>query len=324
MSDRKLIIKLTKNQNKITMNNKNINNSMDIKKILVPLDGSAKSEKILPYAWLFSEWFSSELNLFHSLPPKHPLANLKNNYSFVPDNNNDRGLLLAGLYMKEVQEHLGKHNINSKWGIASGQIASMIVSRAVTSSIGLIAMIANPTNKIKRIFFPKSIDYLWKTTSCPILIVKNNSFNSNSTNSITPSEIITSKEIITNPVLSKLITSISLATNVPLLIFLDKEEIELGEEISELLDDYKIKYNILYSQKNITESIKKAGMNSPRAWIIINSKLRYGINRAINGSNADAIFRSTDNPIIIVPDKHIVNQRSNLVHKNTQNLEINN
>ena len=77
MPDRKLIIKLTKNQNKMTMNNKNINNSMDIKKILVPLDGSSKSEKILPYAWLFSEWFSSELNLFHSLPPKHPLANLK-------------------------------------------------------------------------------------------------------------------------------------------------------------------------------------------------------------------------------------------------------
>jgi len=306
------------------INNSNTNNSMDIKKILVPLDGSSKSEKILPYAWLFSDWFSSELNLFHSLPPKHPLANLKNNYSLVPDNNNDRGLLLAGLYMKEVQEHLSKNNINSKWGIASGQIASMIVSRAVTSSIELIAMIANPTNKIKRIFFPKSIDYLWKTTSCPILIVKNNNFNSNSTNSITPSEIITSKEILTNPVLAKLITSISLATNVPLLIFLDKDESNLDKEISKLLGNYKIKYNILYSQKNITESIKKAAINSPRAWIVINSRLRYGINRAINGSNADAIFRNTDNPLIIVPDKHIVNQRSNQVHKNTQNLEINN
>ena len=60
-----------------------IKNNIDIKKILVPLDGSAKSEKIIPYAWLFSDWFSSELNLFHSLPPKHPLANLKNNYSFI-------------------------------------------------------------------------------------------------------------------------------------------------------------------------------------------------------------------------------------------------
>ena len=36
--------------------------------------------------------------------------------------------------MKEVQEHLGKHNINSNEEYP-GQIASMIVSRAVTSSI---------------------------------------------------------------------------------------------------------------------------------------------------------------------------------------------
>ena len=301
-----------------------IKNNIDIKKILVPLDGSAKSEKIIPYAWLFSDWFSSELNLFHSLPPKHPLANLKNNYSFVPDNNNDRGLLLAGLYMKEVQAHLSKNNISSKWGIASGQTASMIASRAVTSSIELIAMIANPTNRIKRIFFPKSLDYLWKTTSCPILIVKDNNLNINGTASISPSEIITSKEIVTNPVLANLIISISLATSVPLLIFLDKDETNLDDEISKLLDNYKVKYNILYSQKNITESIKKAAINSPRAWIVINSTLRYGINRAINGSNADAIFRSIDNPIIIVPDKQIVKDRSKQVHIDTQNLEINN
>ena len=39
------------------MNNTNLNNSKDIKKILVPLDGSSKSEKILPYAWLFQNGF---------------------------------------------------------------------------------------------------------------------------------------------------------------------------------------------------------------------------------------------------------------------------
>ncbi|MCH2530631.1 MAG: universal stress protein, partial [Dehalococcoidia bacterium] len=50
----------------------NRGNSLNLNRVLVPLNGSQHSEQILPFATMFAEWFSGEITLFHSLPPTHP------------------------------------------------------------------------------------------------------------------------------------------------------------------------------------------------------------------------------------------------------------
>ncbi|GIT19850.1 MAG: hypothetical protein CM1200mP39_26560 [Dehalococcoidia bacterium] len=113
---------------------------MNLNRVLVPQNGSPHSERILPFATMFAEWFSGEITLFHSLPATHPTRGARPRQVHYPDAPHDRGTILPSAYLEEVVSRLGPHGINCRWGIATGDTATMITSRATTSSFGIIAI----------------------------------------------------------------------------------------------------------------------------------------------------------------------------------------
>ena len=74
-------------------------NALNLNRILVPLNGSRKSEHILPFASMVADWFSGEITLFHSLPPTHPARGARPGQVHYPDAPHDRGTALAMAYL---------------------------------------------------------------------------------------------------------------------------------------------------------------------------------------------------------------------------------
>ena len=141
----------------------NRGNSLNLNRVLVPLNGSQHSEQILPFATMFAEWFAGEITLFHSLPPTHPTRGARPRQVHYPDAPHDRGTILASAYLEEVVSRLGPHGIRCRWGLATGDAATMITSRATTSSFGIIAIATTARSRVHRLVKPGLLDKLWKT-----------------------------------------------------------------------------------------------------------------------------------------------------------------
>ena len=155
----------------VRSNSINRGNSLNLNRVLVPLNGSQHSEQILPFATMFAEWFAGEIPLFHSLPPTHPTRGARPRQVHYPDAPHDRGTILSSAYLEEVVSRLVPHGISCRWGIATGDAATMITSRATTSSFGIIAIATTARSRVHRLVKPGLLDKLWKTTTAPLLIV---------------------------------------------------------------------------------------------------------------------------------------------------------
>ena len=145
--------------------------ALNLNRILVPLNGYRRSEQILPFSSMLADWFEGETTLFHTLPPTHPARGARPGQVHYPDAPHDRGASLAAAYLEEVVSRLGPYGVKSRWGIATGDPASMISSRSATSSFGMVAIAATTRSRPHRLFSPGLLDHLWRTTSAPLLII---------------------------------------------------------------------------------------------------------------------------------------------------------
>ena len=118
-------------------------------RILVPLDGSERAERVLPLALLVAGWFDSELTLLHVLSPiravqagSAPAATGRQAPPDIqyPDELHDRGLSLGSAYLDEVVDRLKTRSAQVRTSIVAGVAPDMIVARAVAGGFGLIAM----------------------------------------------------------------------------------------------------------------------------------------------------------------------------------------
>ena len=300
----------------------NRGNSLNLNRVLVPLNGSQHSEQILPFATMFAEWFSGEITLFHSLPPTHPTRGARPRQVHYPDAPHDRGTILASAYLEEVVSRLGPHGISCRWGLATGDAATMITSRATTSSFGIIAIATTARSRVHRLVKPGLLDKLWKTTAAPLLIVNPHHENLNSDARKAPKTLIIPRHHRSSDSVLPIASAMAGASRSSIKIVEKKSRTNSKNE-SEIFNYFSsrgIDAEIVRVDGNFTRQIHKLQADDPGSWILVGSKMRSGIRRSILGSVADKLARDAVGPIVVVADSKITKQRANASHKATKAL----
>ncbi len=296
--------------------------ALNLNRILVPLSGSHRSEQILPFASMIADWFSGEITLFHSLPSTHPARGGRPGQVHYPDAPHDRGTALAAAYLEEVVSRLGPHGVKSRWGIATGHAASMITSRSATSSFGIVAVVANPRSRTRRLFSPGLLDELWKMTAVPLLIVNPDHASLNGTPPHPPKSLIVPCGRSTTESAIPIASALAGASRSTLKLVLPGAVPE-GEAENELLSEVAsdgVDAEIEPAKGSLVEHVHALQIADPGSWIIVGSKMRSGISRSVFGSTADKLARDADGPIVVVPVPGVMRRRMRSAHDATRDI----
>ncbi len=300
----------------------NRGSSLNLNRVLVPLNGSQDSEQILPFATMFAEWFSGEITLFHSLPPTHPARGARPQQVHYPDAPHDRGAILASAYLEEVVSRLNPHGISCRWGIATGDAATMITSRATTSGFGMIAIATTARSKAHRLVSPGLLDKLWKTTTAPLLIINPHHKEFMTEPVKAPQTLIIPRNHRGSDSVLPIASAMAGASRSSIKIVEKKSKASRKDE-SEILNYFSTKginAEIVQVDGNFTKKIHKIQADDPGSWILVGSRMRSGIRRSILGSISDKLARKAVGPVVVVADSKVIKQRTRASHKATKAL----
>ena len=300
--------------------------ALNLNRVLAPLDGAHRSEQILAFASMITDWFAGEITLFHTLPPTHPVRGARPGQVQYPDAPHDRGTALAAAYLEEVVSRLGPHGVKSRWGIATGNAASMITSRSTTSSFGLVAIAAIPRSRSRRLISPGLLDQLWKTTTVPLLIVNPINVNLNGAPPRAPKHLIIPGGHKMTDSLTSFASAIAGASRSTVQLVepaaqSDAASSEAGENnMLETMSDEGIDVEIVRANGNLLEHVHSLQADNSGSWIIAGSKMRSGVTRSVLGSVADTLTREASGPVIVVPHPKIVRQRMRSARQATRDI----
>ena len=109
-------------------------------KILVPLDGSKRAERILPYVEELSNKFGSRLVLLQVIEPSVVLAAPYDMGHYYDINQIERITEEAKVYLRGLQGELQAKGIEAETLIDNGPVVTCILEEAVRKNVELIAM----------------------------------------------------------------------------------------------------------------------------------------------------------------------------------------
>jgi nucleotide-binding universal stress UspA family protein len=269
-----------------------------------------------------ADWFSGEITLFHSLPSTHPARGARPGQVHYPDAPHDRGTALAAAYLEEVVSKLGPHDVKSRWGVATGDAASMITSRSATSSFGIVAVATVARSRPFRIVAPGLFDNLWRKTAVPLLIVNPQHTSLNGTEPQAPESIIVPCIRGTDDAALSIASAIAGASRSKVKIVLSKSSStgEIEDKLINMFSSDEVAIEILHGGKNLDRQVRALQAESPGSWIVVGSKMRSGIRRSVLGSTADMLAREATGPVVVVPNPDVMQKRYRSAREATHNL----
>ncbi len=109
------------------------------KRVLVPMNGSQSTERILPHLVQVTNWCDSELTLLHVLRPtrSRSTGDLQIEY---PNMLTDRAQGLAREYFAELAEQFEGVGVRARSTTATGELVETVVARASAGGFDLIAL----------------------------------------------------------------------------------------------------------------------------------------------------------------------------------------
>jgi len=143
------------------------------KKILVPLDGSSKSELSLPVAQQLAEPMGSELCLLVAVDLGKVL--FVDRHSKLPTDFEKLGnqqLKEAQKYLHEVQERLAGSNLKVSIHVEQADPRDAIVTYAGEAEVDLIVMASAGKSNWMRWISGSIADQVLRSSPCPVLVVR--------------------------------------------------------------------------------------------------------------------------------------------------------
>jgi nucleotide-binding universal stress UspA family protein len=140
-------------------------------RILVPLDGSALSELVLPHVEALAEKFGSAIVLIRV---NAPLSTASAAASPPQDPTLVQRLeqQAAGSQLNSVAERLRAKGYPVQEGMPTGQAAHEILESARAAVVDLIAMTTHGTGGLGRLLFGSVADEVLRHAPCPVLLVR--------------------------------------------------------------------------------------------------------------------------------------------------------
>ncbi|NQW21608.1 MAG: universal stress protein [Chloroflexi bacterium] len=296
--------------------------TLNLDRILVPLNGFRRSEQILPFASMLADWFAGEITLFHSLPPTHPARGARPGQVHYPDASHDRGTSLAAAYLEEIVSRLGPHGVKSRWGVATGDAASMITSRSATSSFGIVAIATTTRSRPHRFISHGLLDELWRTTSVPLLIVNPHHATLNGVPPQAPKMLIVPCSFGIADSALPLANAIAGASRsgVKIVLARSASSAEIENELIDKFTNDGIHIEIERGSKDLAEQSLNLQAENPGSWLVAGSRMRSGLTRSVFGSIADTIARDAIGPVVVAPHPEVMRKRKRSARAATRDL----
>jgi nucleotide-binding universal stress UspA family protein len=140
-------------------------------KILVPLDGSNRAEKILPHVEALAVQNQATVTLLQIVPPAGDILTA-GVITPLPDQL-DSEKKLAESYLNSIKAGLQAKQIETRTRVVvSGQVADAIVKIADEEKINLVAMSSHGHSGLSRVFYGSVAAGLLHQIDRPLLIIR--------------------------------------------------------------------------------------------------------------------------------------------------------
>jgi nucleotide-binding universal stress UspA family protein len=140
--------------------------------ILVPLDGSPRAERILPYVEELAMKFGSRITLLQVIEPN---VTMISPYDIAPYNaleEQQRHTEAARTYISTLEGSFRSKGIDSRSVVEAGPIVVTIISVAEREGCDLIAMASHGRSGIPRVFYGSVAAGVLHRADRPLLLVR--------------------------------------------------------------------------------------------------------------------------------------------------------
>jgi nucleotide-binding universal stress UspA family protein len=142
------------------------------KSILVPLDGSARAEAILPHAEVLARTMGAKLILLRVIEPSEVgISGRDTGSPFVVSQLEER-FEQAQSYLQRMQIALQVHQIETKVLVDQGPIVAKIIEVAGNEGVDLIAMASHGRTGLGRVFYGSVAAGVLNRADRPLLLVR--------------------------------------------------------------------------------------------------------------------------------------------------------
>ena len=310
---------------------------VEIGSLFVPLDGTEWHERAISYGLLISKWFGSTLDLFFSLADVPPLTRhgewrqrahlsldtgeqVRDGEASIVNNGaiHEFGKILANDYLNELSRRIEDRGVDVTTDLSAGSPAHILSYKAQQTSGSMIVMYARPQSRILRYVRKKMAEELMSVATVPVLMVNDD-----------PDTDIRKVRLMPDSVFVPLRVESAMRACLPYALAIAKKngvhiqivesnveyrrnrrEFDQSREyLSQVLEASRVEYSFRASGSGITNSLAAAHESSPYSWIVMGSRMRYGLTRNLWPSVADNIRREVSCPVLAVPQAELIPKR---------------
>ncbi|MEZ4864556.1 MAG: universal stress protein [Caldilineaceae bacterium] len=141
-------------------------------KILVPLDGSKRAERILPYVEELAQKFGSRLVLLQVVEPSMVLASPYDMGHYYDVTQIERLTDEAKAYLAAIKGDLEEKGIKVETIVANGPVVTSILEEAVRKNVDLIAMASHGRTGLARAFYGSVAAGALHQADRPLLLIR--------------------------------------------------------------------------------------------------------------------------------------------------------
>ncbi|HRW10102.1 MAG TPA: universal stress protein [Caldilineaceae bacterium] len=142
------------------------------KRILVPLDGSKRAERILSYVEELALKFESKLILLQVVEPSVVLAAPYDMGHYYDVNQIERLSDEAKGYLNSVRTELEMKGITSETLVDNGPVVTCILEEAIRKDVDLIAMASHGRSGLARAFYGSVAAGILHQADRPLLLIR--------------------------------------------------------------------------------------------------------------------------------------------------------
>ncbi len=311
--------------------------SVEVRSLFVPLDGSEWHERAIQYGVLLSKWFGSTLDLFFSLADVPPLTRhgewrQRAHFSIKtgedsrnPDDSfinngaiHEFGKILANDYLNELTRRIDHLGIDIATDLSAGSPAHILTHKAQQSENSMIVMYARPQHRFHRYVRKKMAEELLGVSTVPILMINDDPHVDMKDTQLAPESVVVPLRV-DSAMKASLPYAVSIAQKAGVNIRLFESNLDYRrnrrlfdrsrEYTLDYLDQRGIEYSIRSINLGTTDTLLVAHRHSPFSWIVMGSRMRRGFTRRFLPSVADNIRREVSCPVLVVPQSEIIPKR---------------
>lgn len=140
--------------------------------ILVPLDGSHRAERILPYVESLAQTYGAKLILLQVVEPLVVGVSPYDAGSVFVANEIDRRTQEAKHYLAALQGQLRERNIEAQTQVEYGPVVATILALAEQHNVELIALASHGRTGLARVFYGSVAAGILNRADRPLLVIR--------------------------------------------------------------------------------------------------------------------------------------------------------